>query len=369
MRRTSLFELHREAGAKLIDFGGWEMPVHYGSQLEEHEAVRTAAGMFDVSHMRVVDLLGADCRAFLRIALANDVAKLKISGRALYSCMLNPAGGVIDDLIVYFFAEDRFRLVVNAGTADGDIAWLTRLTRERFPALRVMPRPELAMIAVQGPRARDLVWNVFPETHAASAELPRFAAAVCATAFGEMMTARTGYTGEDGFEIVLPAASAAHAWCALAAAGARPAGLGARDTLRLEAGMHLYGQDMDDTVPPTDAGLTWTVSMDENDGPERDFVGCAALAAHAPRTQLCGLLLQGSGVLRSHQTVHTPAGDGLTTSGTYSPTLKRAIALARLPLAVKLGDAVEVDIRGKRLPAKVVKLPFVRNGKTLVDLT
>ena len=362
-KQTPLNAIHRAAGARMVDFGGWDMPVNYGSQIEEHHAVRRDAGMFDVSHMRVVDLEGAGGRDFLRHALANNVDKLKDAGKALYSCLLTPAGTVIDDLIVYFLREDFFRLVVNAGTADKDIAWFRRLLAERAPQLRLTPREDLAMVAVQGPNARAKVWQAVPGSEAVSANLKPFTAAGMKSAWGDLFVARTGYTGEDGFEIVLPAAHVGALWHALAAAGVRPAGLGARDTLRLEAGMNLYGQDMDEAVSPLESGLAWTVDL----ASPRDFVGKAALVAHPPQRQLAGLLLQEKGgVLRAHQPVRTAHGDGEITSGTFSPTLQRSIALARLPGAVAAGDTVKVVVRDRELAARVVKPPFARHGKSLL---
>jgi aminomethyltransferase len=359
-RKTPLNELHRAAGARMVDFGGWDMPVNYGSQIEEHHAVRRAAGMFDVSHMQVVDIEGRDARAFLRRALANNVDKLATPGRALYTCMLNERGGVVDDLIVYFFRDDWFRAVVNAGTAAKDIAWLERLRDEWKSAVTIRPRPELAIVAVQGPRAREIVWKVFAQMKAPTEALAPFNAAIA----GEVMVGRTGYTGEDGFEVVLPATQVQAAWKALEAAGARPAGLGARDTLRLEAGMNLYGQDMDDDVSPLDAGLAWTVDM----ASARDFVGKPALAAGGQKRDFVGLLLlDAGGVLRAHQKVETAKGEGEITSGTFSPTLARSIALARVPRGVAPGDTVHVQVRDKKLAARVVKLPFVRKGKILVE--
>jgi len=366
---TPLNSIHRAAGARMVDFGGWDMPLHYGSQIDEHHAVRRDCGMFDVSHMCVLDLHGASARAFLRGLLANDIDKLQTPGRALYSCMLNPDGGVIDDLIVYFFTEDWFRLVVNAGTADGDIDWIERRICSTGSGLRIEVRrggaAPLALIALQGPNAADKLWQLLPQARALAEPLKPFHAALLpASPFGELMLARTGYTGEDGFEIALPAPHAAALWQALAAAGARPAGLGARDTLRLEAGMNLYGQDMDAATSPLDAGLGWTVELHG----ARDFVGKAALLAQGQRAQLLGLLLrEKGGVLRAHQKVHTAHGDGDITSGTFSPTLQQAIALARLPAGVAVGDTVRVEIRDKMLAASVVKPPFVRRGRVLVE--
>ena len=365
LKQTPLNATHRAAGARMVDFGGWDMPVHYGSQIDEHHAVRNDAGMFDVSHMQIVDLQGDGARDFLRYGLANNIDKLKEPGRALYSCLLTPEGTVIDDLIVYYLSEDFFRIVVNAGTAEKDIGWLRGLLAERAPRLALTPRTDLAMIAVQGPKARERVWRALPGTQAATASLKPFTAARVPTPWGEAFVARTGYTGEDGFEIAIAATRAEELWRALAAAGVRPAGLGARDTLRLEAGMNLYGQDMDETVSPLESGLAWTVDL----ASARDFVGKAALAAHPPSRQLAGLLLVGKGgVLRAHQAVRTDLGDGEITSGTFSPTLNQSIALARLPAGVAPGETVRVVVRDRELAARVVKPPFARNGKALVEV-
>jgi aminomethyltransferase len=366
LKQTPLNAVHRAAGAKMVDFGGWDMPLSYGSQIEEHHAVRRDAGMFDVSHMLAVDLetatVNEGARDFLRYALANNVDKLALPGKALYSCLLKPDGGVLDDLIVYFLRENWFRMVVNAGTADKDVAWFRSLLDERGGELKLTPRRDLAMIAVQGPRARERVWAALQHVTAAKAATeplkPFMAAEV-----GEYFIARTGYTGEDGFEVLLPSTRAAEFWHALAAAGVKPCGLGARDTLRLEAGMNLYGQDMDETVNPLESGLAWTVDL----ASARDFVGKAALLARAPTRQLTGLLLEDKGgVLRAHQKVLTRAGDGEVTSGTFSPTLGASIALARLPAGIVAGEGVHVEIRGKALAARVVKPPFVRHGESLL---
>ncbi len=360
LKTTPLNALHRAAGARMVDFGGWDMPVHYGSQIEEHHAVRRDAGLFDVAHMQVVDVEGAGARDFLRAALANNVDKLKIPGKAFYSCMLTPQGGVVDDLIAYFFREDFFRLVVNAGTAEKDLAWLGEQLVASAAQARLTPRRELAIIAVQGPRARERFWQAFPDTMAATEALAPFNAAMVA----DMMVARTGYTGEDGFEVMVPGTRAAATWEALVAAGARPAGLGARDTLRLEGGMNLYGQDMDEQVSPLDAGLAWTVDL----ASPRNFTGKAALERDGQRQEFLGLLLtDAGGVLRAHQKVVAAGGEGEVTSGTFSPTLGKSIALARLPRGSKPGDTVAVMVRDKALAALVVKPPFVRNGKILVS--
>jgi len=364
LKQTPLNATHRAAGARMVDFGGWDMPVNYGSQIDEHHAVRRDAGMFDVSHMRAVDLVGAGARDFLRFALANNVDKLKDPGKALYSCLLAPDGGVQDDLIVYFLREDFFRIVVNAGTAEKDIAWFRQLIAEHAPQLSLTPREDLAMIAVQGPNARAKVWRALHGTEAVTAALKPFMGTACNDSVGEIFVARTGYTGEDGFEVMVPAARAEATWRALALAGVAPCGLGARDTLRLEAGMNLYGQDMDEAVSPLVSGLAWTVDL----ASPRDFVGKAALLAKPAAAQLTGLLLlDAGGVLRAHQKVHTAHGDGEITSGTFSPTLAKSIALARLPAGVVPGDIVRVAVRDKQLAARVVKPPFARNGKALVQ--
>ena len=358
-KQTPLHAAHLAAGARLVDFAGWEMPVNYGSQIDEHHAVRRDAGMFDVSHMLAVDLTGADAKPFLRGLVANDVAKLTTPGKALYSCMLNADGGVIDDLIIYHFSETRYRVVVNAGTADKDVRWMRKRIATTGANVTLEVRRDLAMIAVQGPNARAKAWQAIDGAEAASADLEPFQAAE----HGQMLIARTGYTGEDGFELSLPANDAVAVWDALLAVGVKPCGLGARDTLRLEAGMNLYGQDMDDEVSPLDAGLGWTVDLKDE---AREFVGRKALEENGRSAKLLGLVLEAKGVLRAHMKVVTAHGDGETTSGGFSPTLQKSIAFARLPIGTAPGDKVEVDIRGRAAPALIVKLPFARNGKALV---
>jgi glycine cleavage system T protein (aminomethyltransferase) len=358
LKQTPLNAAHRAMGAKMVDFGGWEMPVNYGSQIDEHHQVRNDCGMFDVSHMRVVDIKGGGARGFLRHLLANNVDKLTSPGKALYSCMLLENGGVIDDLIVYFISEEWFRIVVNAGTADKDIAWMKKQAAQHTPQLDISDHPELAMIAVQGPNARAKVWEALPGSRELTENLSPFSA----TQMGTMFIARTGYTGEDGFEIMIPAKAAPFFWATLTEKGVKPIGLGARDTLRLEAGMNLYGQDMDETVNPLESGLAWTIDLKS----ERDFIGKTALLANPPTRKLVGLLLLDRGVLRGHQQVHTALGAGEITSGSFSPTLEKSIALARVPDGVQIGDDVQVEIRDKLLKAKVVKYPFARKGKSLI---
>ncbi len=369
--RTPLHDIHLQCGAKIVDFGGWDMPLHYGSQIAEHSAVRRNAGMFDVSHMAIVDLAGDRVRDFLRMLLANDVDKLKTPGKALYSCMLLPSAGVIDDLIAYFLSPSWFRLVVNAATRDKDLAWI----RKHAAAFQVTveERRDLAMIAVQGPAARAMTVSLLPaQSRAAALGIAPFVGAQIDSWF----VARTGYTGEDGFEIMLPAAEAVGTWHALAAAGVAAAGLAARDTLRLEAGMNLYGNDMDESHHPLESGLAWTVSFDADD---RRFIGREALERLklASGSRLVGLLLEERGVLRAHQKVITSGGgettgggeitgSGEITSGTFSPTLNRSLALARVANGIE--PQVQVDIRGRLHAARIVKPPFVRHGKVLVQV-
>ncbi|HST44460.1 MAG TPA: glycine cleavage system aminomethyltransferase GcvT [Luteimonas sp.] len=361
-QKTVLNEAHRRAGARMVDFGGWDMPLNYGSQIEEHHQVRRDAGMFDVSHMTVVDLHGAEVRPFLRRLVANSVDKLKVPGKALYTCMLDAQGGVIDDLIVYFLGEAFFRIVVNAATRDKDLAWIN--TQAAPFGIEVRERAELAMLAVQGPNARErFIGLLGGDDRARIRKLGRFNAAEATTESGiAVFVARTGYTGEDGFEVIVDDADAVALWDALRVAGVAPAGLGARDTLRLEAGLALYGQDMDETVSPFEAALGWTVALDEG----RDFIGRAALerqAAAGTGRQMVGLVMDDKGVLRHGQAVATANGPGEILSGTFSPTLGKAIAFARIPPG-EPGE-VSVEIRGRALPVRVVRFPFVRDGKAL----
>ena len=357
LKQTPLHDLHVEKGARIVDFAGWDMPLHYGSQIEEHRRVREAAGMFDVSHMLAVDVAGAGARDFLQRVLANDVARLAAPGKALYSCMLNEAGGILDDLIVYAREGGTYRVVVNAGTAEKDLAWLEQ---QRGSAdAHLSPRRDRAIIAVQGPEAREKLGAACPELVEAISSLKPFTA----TEVDEMFVARTGYTGEDGYEIILPHARAVTLWRALDDAGVAPVGLAARDTLRLEAGMNLYGQDMDEQVTPFESGVAWTVDLKTS----RDFIGRRALEAQPAAMKRVGLVLDDRGVMRNHQRVRTAAGEGEITSGGFSPTMARSIALARVPAAFE-GSDVEVDVRGKPLGARVVEPPFVRNGRIRVQL-
>ncbi len=361
-KQTVLFETHQMMGGRMVPFGGWDMPLHYGSQLDEHHQVRRDAGMFDVSHMTVVDLQGVEARPYLQKLLANDVGRLKTPGKALYSCMLNEQGGVVDDLIVYYLRDDFFRMVVNAGTTEKDLAWLEK--HSNGFELEIKPRRDLGMIAVQGPNARSKALPLLSaKLQQSGADLKPFNA----VADGDWFLARTGYTGEDGFEIMLPESEVVSFWRSLAEAGVAPCGLGARDTLRLEAGMNLYGSDMDEETSPLEAGLSWTLAWEPED---RKFIGREVLEAQKAdpaKRRFVGLLLTGRGVLRNHLKVFS--GDreiGEITSGGFSPTLERSIALARV--APDIGETCEVEVRGKRLPAQIVKPPFVRHGKACIEL-
>ncbi len=359
-KRTSLYQQHEKLNAKIIDFGGWDMPVHYGSQLQEHKAVREDAGMFDVSHMTVIDVKGQDAKIFLQKLIANDVAKLTTAGKALYSCMLNEEGGVIDDLIVYYFADDNYRVIVNASTRDKDLAWINKQAKAFI--VTITERTDTAMVAIQGPKAREKVHAVLPAQLQEKAEnLKPFQGVL----MNDWLVARTGYTGEDGYEIILPAKEVEVFWGQLLKAGVIPCGLGARDTLRLEAGLNLYGSDMNETTSPLESNLGWTIAWEPS---TRDFIGKTSLLAQQRAglsKQLVGLVLEERGMLRDHLPV-TIAGIGVgeITSGSFSPTLGKAIALARIPLC----DAKEcsVEMRGKSFAARIVKPCFVRKGEILV---
>lgn len=364
-QKTPLYDAHVAAGGKMVDFSGFNLPINYGSQIEEHKAVRTDAGMFDVSHMVVSDVTGDNAKAFFQKLLANDVAKLKTVGKALYSGMLNENGGVIDDLIVYRSneAETQYRIVSNAATRDKDLAQFEKVGSEF--GVTIKERPELAMLAVQGPNAFEKLATAKPNWKETLDNLKVFVGADLTDVEGAgWFVARTGYTGEDGVEVILPEAEAIQFFNDLKDAGIAPAGLGARDTLRMEAGMNLYGHDMDESISPLEAGMGWTISLKDE---SRDFIGRKALETQKSdgvKNKQVGLLLESRGVLREGMAVQTDAGEGIITSGTFSPILKQSIAIARIP-----ADATEakVDLRGKEATLRMLKLPFVRNGKKQFD--
>lgn len=336
----------------MVDFAGWDLPIHYGSQLDEHHAVRRGAGMFDVSHMTVMDLHGDGADAFLQRLVANDVGRLKATGKALYGALLDEHGCILDDLIVYKRA-DGYRAVVNAATRDKVTAWFG----QHAPSFDVVveERRDLAMIAVQGPSAVARFAEVTGRVDVLDLE------AFSACLHDDWMIGRTGYTGEDGVEIMLPGADAVDLWRALAEAGVRPVGLGARDTLRLEAGLNLYGQDMDETTTPLESNIAWTVAWEPL---ERDFIGRAALTRQRlakPKVKLTGVVLEARAVMRHGMTVSSEAGEGVVTSGIFSPTLGYSIGFARVPRAAK--GKIEIEIRRKAQPGRIVKPPFVRHGE------
>ncbi|REF27418.1 aminomethyltransferase [Xenorhabdus cabanillasii] len=362
-KHTPLYDQHLTCGARMVDFHGWMMPLHYGSQIDEHHAVRTDAGMFDVSHMTIMDLHGAGCRDFLRYLLANDVAKLTEKGKALYTGMLNASAGVIDDLIVYFFTDNFYRMVVNSATREKDLAWIQQHA-EKY-SVEITVRNDLALIAVQGPNAQSRVQSLLnnEQKQSIAGMKPFFG-----VQSGDLFIATTGYTGEAGYEIALPQEQAVDFWQQLLKEGVKPAGLGARDTLRLEAGMNLYGQEMDESISPLAANMGWTIAWAPE---ERQFIGREALLKQreAGTEQLVGLIMREKGVLRSGLTVSftDETGEvrfGVITSGTFSPTLGFSIALARMPQGV--GEQAIVQIRNREMSVQVVKPGFVRMGKSLV---
>ncbi len=358
--KTALYDQHLACGAKMVDFSGWDMPIHYGSQIQEHKSVRENVGVFDVSHMTVVDVMGQEAKTYLQYLLANDVDKLKTLGKALYTAMLNPQGGVIDDLIVYR-RIDGYRLVVNCATREKDLQWM-RQQAQAF-SVSLIERPDLAILAIQGPQAIQKIKMLCPQHQAAIEALKLFQG----TDLGEWFIARTGYTGEDGVELMLPNVEVSAFWRRLMESGVAPIGLGARDTLRLEAGMNLYGADMNESISPLEANMAWTIAWEPQ---SRDFIGKQALLdekAKGLKYKLVGLVLETKGVLRAHQRVLVSGvGEGEITSGTFSPTLGYSIALARVPFATQ--GRAEVEIRDKLFPVKVVQPPFVRNGKKVFDL-
>lgn len=367
LKETPIIKAHQEMGAKLVDFGGWNMPIHYGSQIDEHHQVRQDAGMFDVCHMTIVDLRGCEVIAYLAKLLANDVAKIADKpGKALYSCMLNNEGGVIDDLIIYSMEPAWVRVIVNSSTREKDLAWMRSQIGNM--AVDLNERDDLAMIAVQGPNARELAGKALGDEIAGADDLQPFnALLINAGADNERFVARTGYTGEDGYEIVCANSQAEQMWNQLADAGIKPCGLGARDTLRLEAGMNLYGNDMDETQSPLESGLSWTVDFSNE---ARQFNGRSSLEKQKEqglKYKFVGLILKDKGILRAHQAVLVEGSSlqGELTSGTFSPTMQKSIGFARVP--IEASETCQVAIRKKQLDAQIVKLPFVRQGKILVN--
>jgi aminomethyltransferase len=364
LKRTPLFDEHRALGARLVEFGGWEMPVQYSGILDEHRAVRERAGLFDVSHMGEFHVEGPGALDLLQRLVPNDVARLQLN-QALYTQICRPDGGTLDDLLIYRLGDDRYMTVVNASTTGNDWEWFRRHAEAQPGVTLTDVSAETGLIALQGPLAAAILQPLAPATaldgiayyHCARGEVASIPAIV----------SRTGYTGEDGFELYCAVGEAPRLWRALLEAGAphglRPAGLGARDTLRLEAGFCLYGHELTEAITPLEAGLGWSVKLDK--GP--DFVGREALAREKreglPR-KLVGVELRERGVPRAEYAIlRDGAPVGALTSGTLSPTLNRAIGLGYMPPAhAALGTEVAVEIRGKAVPAAVVKLPFYRRS-------
>ena len=360
-KRTFLYKNHLDANAKIIDFAGWDMPINYGSQIEEHHFVRKSAGVFDVSHMTVVDVSGTDSRNYLQYLLSNDVGKLTNTGQALYSAMLNHDGFILDDLIVYRMSFG-FRVVVNCATREKDLRWMIQNT-DGF-RVSVQEKPKLAILAVNGPESIQRFCEALGGIYEKEAQkLQNFQGQELDKCF----IARTGYTGEEGLEVILPEEDSPEFWDKFLKAGFKPVGLGARDTLRLEAGMNLYGQDMDETTSPLSANMDHTIAYLPA---EREFIGKPALIAHkalydaGKAPELKGLVLESRGILRTGQTLITDQGEGLVTSGGFSPTLKHSIALARIPSNSK---TCEVDLRGTPKSVRIVQPNFVRFGKKIFE--
>lgn len=371
LKRTPLFPLYQDV-AKFVPFGGWEMPVQFTSIIQEHEAVRKAVGLFDVSHMGEVLIRGKDAEAFLNYVLTNDVQKL-MPGMAQYTLMLNEDGGTIDDLLLYQLGEDEYMLVTNAANTDGDVAWMETVARTSFSGADVSIEDvssKVALLALQGPYAEAMVKTLLDDDPMPVISLKPFRFLQNVTLAGHpiFILSRTGYTGEDGFELYMAPEEAQKLWPVLLEKGASygliPAGLGARDTLRLEAALPLYGQELSPTIDPLTAGLKPFVKLKK----EKPFLGQKALEtkAHHPTQTLVGLQMIERGIPRSGYDVLDEAGRvvGRITSGTQSPTLGVGIALSLLDRSLSApGTEVWVDIRGKKLLAHVVPLPFYKRSK------
>jgi aminomethyltransferase len=361
--RTPLFNTYKEHGGKVIDFGGWELPVQFSSIKEEHEAVRTQAGLFDVSHMGEFEVKGPNALSFLQYTMTNDVSKLQ-NGQAQYTAMCYENGGTVDDLLIYKRDENDYLLVVNASNIDKDFEWLNSHKTEGVELVNVSP--EYAQLAIQGPKA-EMILQKLTDTDLSEIGFFRFKEDVSLAGIPSLVS-RTGYTGEDGFEIYLKTADAEKLWKSVLEAGSEdgllPAGLGARDTLRFEAKLALYGQELTKDITPIEAGIGFAVKTDK----EADFIGKEVLADQkkngAPR-KLVGIEMIDKGIPRSHYEVFK--GDkkvGEVTTGTQSPSLKKNLGLVLIDKEYsELGTEVEVQIRQKRLKAKVVASPFYKRGK------
>jgi aminomethyltransferase len=352
--RTPLYERHVALGGRMVDFGGWELPQQYTSIRDEHFAVRKAAGLFDVSHMGRFRVTGNDSFDFLQGLVTNDLGRIS-EGHAQYNLLCNDEGGIVDDLVVYW-GEEGFFVVVNASNRERDLEWMRQ---HAPPGVEIEDRTlELSLIAFQGPKAQQLL------PASGLADVPYFGFRVGEVAGTKAMISRTGYTGEDGFEVFVSAERVGQVWDAILEggreAGVLPAGLGARDATRLEAALRLYGNDMDETVNPYEAGLGWTVKLDKG-----EFVGRSALAKvreEGPRRNLIGLKTEPGSIPRHGAAVISDGRRaGVVTSGTHSFFLGHPIALAMVEVpSFRVGDKVAVEVRGREAPAEVVKLPFYR---------
>ncbi|CUT16875.1 MULTISPECIES: glycine cleavage system aminomethyltransferase GcvT [Candidatus Ichthyocystis] len=367
LKRTILFSSHQAINARFAPFSGWDMPLNYGSQIEEHHAVRNRVGIFDVSHMCCIDVKGRDAEIFTRHVFSNDISTINGYGKAMYGCLLNDSGGIIDDLIVYKLSPNWMRMVVNAAGRKTDIEWLTKQKECSGYEFELIPADDLAILSLQGPESLSIIprmRNKFLRDNGSS--LAPFSCALDEDE--QLFIARTGYTGEDGFEIIVPNHLAVSLWDELLSQGASPCGLGARDTLRMESGLNLYGNEMDTTITPGECGIGWTVNLKDQ---KRNFVGKDALEKHKPRFKRLGVVLLSPGVLRQGQefAVKNGAnskGDGILTSGGFSPTINRGIGIARVSKNLKPDQLAEIVIRNKPVEAKLCSLPFVRQGKILV---
>jgi len=363
LKKTPLNARHRAHGARMVPFGGWDMPVEYSGIVNEHLAVRTRAGLFDVSHMGEIELAGEDALAAVQKISANDASKLSV-GQAQYSALTTPAGTFVDDLLVYRLATDHYLLVVNAGNIEKAYKWIGEHARPVGDVAVVNSSSRYGLLAVQGPESAAIVQQL-TSVDLASIKYYWFAHGEVASV--RSIISRTGYTGEDGFELFVPPASAERVWNAILEAGAErgivPVGLGARDTLRLEAGMHLSGQDIDETTTVVEADLGWIVGWKKD-----DFIGKAVLDEQkrsGVSRKFIGFEMTAPGIARHGYTAHTAAGEGIVTSGTQTPMLKKAIGLAYLPMAATAtGTEFEIDIRGRRVPARVVPRQFYKRSRS-----
>jgi aminomethyltransferase len=358
LRQTALHEVHIESGGCMREQDGWALPAHYGTPLEEHRAVRSAAGMFDLSHLLALDVCGAGATAWLRHLLANDVAQLGTPGSAMHSCMLDEHGGVLDEFVVFRISSHEYRIIVHAARVERVVEWMRSRIASTGANLTLGTRKDLAMIGIEGPETLSRAMRAIPELNTATGIPSPFAA----VRLSDLFIARAGFTGEEALAIALPDGRTEGVWRALLDAGVRPCGHEVRDTLRIEAGLPLYGQDIDASLTPFDVGLRRSANLDD---PERHFIGRTALEMRPPRWRLMGLVADAESALRPGLRVRTPYGEGTTTSCTFSPAMKCQIALVRLPRTAVPDETAIVETSPGRVMARVVGLPFVRSGTTV----